>query len=85
MIQRMACFLFLPDQSAPNYQLCPVLWEDKGEAMCRHRADQEEKEYEECMVLCVCKQAGQGHASDKRYSGPLVSDTHCKGGDRMGA
>ena len=53
--------------------------------MCRHRADQEEKEYEECMVLCVCKQAGQGHASDKRYSGPLVSDTHCKGGDRMGA
>ena len=52
--------------------------------MCRHRADQEEKEHE-CMVLCVCKQVGQGHDSDKRYSGPLVSYTHRKGGDRMGA
>lgn len=53
--------------------------------MCRYRADQEEKEHEECMVLCVCKQGEQGHASDKRYSGPLVSDTYRKGGDRMGA
>ena len=53
--------------------------------MCRHRAGQEEKEHEESMVLCVCKQVGQGHASDMRHSGPLVNDTHRKGGDRMGA
>ena len=33
MIQRMACFVFLIDQSAPNYQLCPVLWETR-ERLC---------------------------------------------------
>ena len=30
MGQRMACYSFLPDQSAPTYHLSPVLWETRG-------------------------------------------------------
>ena len=28
--QRKSCYLFLSDQSAPNYHLWPVLWERRG-------------------------------------------------------
>ena len=28
------------------------------------------------MGLCVCKQGRRGHASDERYSNPLVNDMH---------
>ena len=42
MDQRIACYSFFPDQSA-----LPCSVGDKGEAMCRHRADQPEKEHEE--------------------------------------
>ncbi|CAI9153337.1 unnamed protein product [Rangifer tarandus platyrhynchus] len=30
MDQRKACYLFLPDQSAPNYHLWSILWERRG-------------------------------------------------------
>ena len=30
MGQRMACYFFLPDPSAPTYHLWPVLWETRG-------------------------------------------------------
>ena len=82
---QIAMFPLPPWPISSNLTPLPCSVRDKEEDMCRYRVDQGEMEHEQWMVLCVCKQGRWRHASDERYSGPLVNDTDHKGGDRMGA
>ena len=63
--------LLPPWPVSSNLPPLPCSVGDKGEAMCRHRADWPEKEHEEWMVS-VCKQGSRGQASDKENSGSLA-------------